>query len=123
MDGLSVTHLVAHLVIFVGYLLAIAQVVPVFSALIKLSLTTRIAGAGFFLFCGITHAGLALDAPDSGIVAATDHLQAVAIIAFIASLSRDLAGANKRLNTAFESIGSDSAVTVAAALQDVRHRA
>ena len=120
MDGLSVTHLVAHLVIFVGYLLAIAQVVPVFSALIKLSLTTRIAGAGFFLFCGMTHAGLALGEVDSPVVAATDHLQAASIIVFIIALSRDLASANRRLSACFEEIGSRSAVAVAAALQDVR---
>jgi len=120
MDALSTTHLVAHLVIFVGYLLAIAQGVPVFSALIKLSLTTRIAGAGFFLFCGITHGGLALDAADSAIVETTDHLQAVAIIVFIIALSRDLASANRRLRACFDEIGSGPALTVAAALQDVR---
>ena len=116
----SLTHLVAHLIIFVGYLLAITQVVPVFSALIKLSLLTRVSGAGFFLFCGVTHAGLALDQAKSPVVAATDHLQAVAIIAFIIALTRDLAAANRRLDACFEQIGSGPAVAVAGALQDVR---
>jgi hypothetical protein len=120
MAALSVTHLLAHLGIFVGYLLAIALVVPVFSALIKLSLLTRISGAGFFLFCGVTHAGLALDDPGSPLISVTDHLQAVAIITFIVSLTRDLAAANRRLNRAFDVIGAESAVAVAAALQDVR---
>jgi hypothetical protein len=120
MDAPTTTHLLAHVIIFMGYLLAIAQVVPVFSALIRLSLVTRISGAGFFLFCGVTHAGLALDRADSAIVATTDHLQAVSIIVFILFLSRDLASANRRLTACFEQIGSGSAVAVAAALQDVR---
>ncbi len=120
MDASTTTHLLAHVIIFVGYLLAIAKVVPVFSALIKLSLVTRVSGAGFFLFCGMTHAGLALGEADSAIVAATDHLQAASIIAFIIALSRDLAAANRRLTACFEEIGSGSALAVAAALQDVR---
>lgn len=120
MAALTVSHLLAHIAIFIGYLLAIALVVPVFSALIRLSPMTRITGAGFFLFCGVTHAGLAIGDPGSPIVSVTDHLQAVAIIAFIVSLTRDLAAANHRLDKAFELIGADSAVAVAAALQDTR---
>lgn len=96
------SHLIAHCVIFVGYVVAMMQVPPSFRALIKLRPITLITGAGFFVFCGLTHIALALDKSDADWVAVTDHAQAACIITFLWCLSQDLRSALIRLRRAYK---------------------
>jgi hypothetical protein len=118
------THVLAHLIIFLAYLAAVFRVPPSFRALMKLRLITMVSGAGFFLFCGLTHFGLALGKSDLLFFEITDHLQAVSIVTFLLTLSIDLQNALTRLRLAFQTIrhaygkdGERMIATVTAALQ------
>lgn len=118
------SHIIAHSVIFIAYLVAVFRVPPSFAALIQLRLPTIVAGAGFFLFCGLTHLGLSLNKEDALLFYITDHLQAVSIVAFLVLLSQDISRALSRLRLAFKVIrqaygadGEKMIATVTAALQ------
>jgi hypothetical protein len=114
---ISTTHTVAHLAILGGYLLAMVLVPRVLAALIYVRPETKIAGAGFFLFCGVTHVGITLHAINSWPIVITDHLQAVAIWVFVIFLAQDLRGALGRVERAFGELGAEDAIKVAGALQ------
>lgn len=120
------THLAANAVIAVAYIVAVMRVPDAFRSLIKLRPATLVSGAGFFLFCGMTHAALAANAEDALWVTVTDHLQAVAIVCFLLFLSRDLLVATRNLAGAYRAIAREYGpevarkvgATIDAALQD-----
>jgi hypothetical protein len=115
---IAATHLAAHLIIFVGYIAAVARVPGSFRALIELRARTITAAGGFFLFCGLTHLSLATHTQNAAWVTATDHLQAASIITFLIFLTTDLQQALARLENAFRELrhdlGDDTADRVAA---------
>jgi hypothetical protein len=104
-DDIGVTHLVAHVLSFFGYVAAMVVVPRTLSSLIDVRAVTTISGSGFFITCGLTHLGLALEKPGAWWVSVNDHLQAGFILVFVASLMLDLIRAQARLTAAFAAIG------------------
>lgn len=118
---LSVAHMVAHSLIFIGYIVACLIVPATIRALIALRTKTTVAGATFFITCGITHFALVFNIEAQEWVKVNDHLQAVAIISFVFLLSQDLTRALTRLRVAFKALaeqeGPDVALRVAETIQ------
>ncbi len=114
-------HIVSHLVIFVGYILACLQVPPAFRSIIYIRPLTIVAGGGFFLTCGITHMSVALEVSDAWWAQLDAHAQAVFIISFLWLLAQDLASALKRLQAAFrhlfEELDDETAAKVVAVIK------
>jgi hypothetical protein len=112
------SHVFAHIIIFLAYLGATIYVPGVMRSLFYVRPLTLIAGGGFFLFCGLTHLALALDKQDALLFEITDHLQAVAIVAFLILIAIDLTTALRRLRQAFKLIhdeqgeGGDRAISL-----------
>lgn len=96
----EVTHIIAHLTIFLGYI-GFAVLVPgIISRIIHVRTLTKLSGGGFFLTCGITHIGLALDRQDTPLISVTDHLQAGFVLAFGLMIALDFRDAYERLQKA-----------------------
>lgn len=118
----GITHALAHVVIFFSYVAACVIVPSAFKRLIRVSVWTSIFGGGFFLFCGITHAGIFLDQSQSLLFSITDHLQAGCIVGFLVYLAKDLARASFRLTRAMIAVryylDDDTADKVQRTIQD-----
>lgn len=98
------THFIAHFGIAIGYGVAMTRNNSVINQLMRLSPWTKIAGAGFFLFCGVTHIGLATGTSTSPVVTATDHLQLLSIWVFLIGLLLDSRRVVLRLSNSFNAI-------------------
>ena len=99
-------HIVAHTVIFVACLVGALEVSRSFLAIIHLRWITRISAKVFFVTCGLTHLGLALDKSDALLFTLTDYLQAIGLVAFLVFLVQDLFLALRRVQMAFRAIHS-----------------
>ncbi|HXQ32421.1 MAG TPA: hypothetical protein VN843_00230, partial [Anaerolineales bacterium] len=93
--------------------------------LMYIRIQTVLFGAGFFLFCGATHIGLALEESEATWVTITDHLQAVCIIGFIGYLLLDLQRASLRMSAAYQAIAMrydrNTALTVEKTINKALH--
>lgn len=117
-------HIIAHTLIFIACLAAALEVSRSFVALISLRWRTRIAAKTFFVTCGLTHLGLALDKQDALFFTITDFIQAIGLILFLVLLAQDVFRALRRLRLAFQAIeaaygedGDGMIATVTLALQ------
>jgi hypothetical protein len=99
-------HIVAHTIIFIACLVGALEVSRSFVALIHLRWRTRIAAKVFFITCGLTHLGLALEKNDALLFTLSDYLQALSLVAFLVLLVQDLFIALRRLQMAFRAIHS-----------------
>lgn len=98
---IGVTHIIVHGIIALAYVVAVINVPAAFASLIKIRKRTLWAGAGFFLFCGVTHFFLGVYGSNvRGFVTVTDHLQAPAIVLFLVFLAQDLHSALARFRVA-----------------------
>lgn len=104
-DVWQATHIAVHGLIFCGYVMAMILVPRVLGNLMRISPATSIAGAGFFVFCGITHIALALGQSDGWFVTLTDHLQAGCILVFVICMTMDFTRVAARLHAAYIAIG------------------
>jgi hypothetical protein len=100
-------RIIAHTIIFAACLVGALEVSRSFVALIHLRWRTRISAKVFFVTCGLTHLGLALNESGTLFFALTDYLQALGLVAFLALLVQDLFTALRRLQAAFRAIHSE----------------
>jgi hypothetical protein len=99
-------HIVAHTIIFIACLIGALEISRSFVALIHLQWKTRITAKVFFVTCGLTHVGMALDKSNAVFFTLSDYLQAIALVGFLALLVRDLLRALRRVQMAFQAIHS-----------------
>lgn len=125
---LQETHVIAHTVILATFLAATFRVIPMIGGFLHLSGGTRLFGAGFFLLSAMTHFANATDHQDSWLFTFSDHLLAIAIVAFLTGLTRDVFRAARRLSLAFaavrieygKEVGDTVEATIAQALRGAR---
>ncbi|MDB5280851.1 MAG: hypothetical protein JWR61_5806 [Ferruginibacter sp.] len=103
----GLTHNIEHLVIFLASLIGAFEVPRSFNALIRLQWKTRISAKVFFVTCGLTHLGLALNLEHSPFFTITDHMQAVSLVVFLVLLSYDLTRALRMIRLAFKAVQSE----------------
>lgn len=105
----DLTYAVAHVLIFVGYLIAVGIVGPAFNRIMRVRPLTIIGAGAFFLCCGITHLGLALNAESPGhlVFQINDAIQVWAIWTFLICLYLDLQDTIDRLAIAFIAIRAE----------------
>lgn len=101
---LSETHIIAHIVILATFLAGIFRLTPMLGTFVNFGWLTRVFGGGFFLFSAMTHFANATGHSESLLFAITDHLLAIAIVGFMALLTRDVFRAAQRLSLAFAAI-------------------
>lgn len=110
----TASHVVVHLLIALAYIVAVLNVPGSFASLIRIRRRTLIAGAGFFLFCGVTHFFLAVyESNVRAFVTVTDHLQAPSIIFFLIWLAQDVRNAVFRFRAGLDTIAKRYGTTIA----------